>query len=54
MKPSIVDYPRVGALRELKFASEKYFKKEISTDSLQEMGAETNPVLRIWLKRRGK
>ena len=29
MKTSIVGYPRVGSLRELKFASEKYFRKEI-------------------------
>ena len=26
MKTSIIGYPRVGSLRELKFASEKYFK----------------------------
>jgi 5-methyltetrahydropteroyltriglutamate--homocysteine methyltransferase len=32
---TVIGYPRVGALRELKFASEKYFKKEISADELQ-------------------
>ncbi|MGN1135773.1 MAG: 5-methyltetrahydropteroyltriglutamate--homocysteine S-methyltransferase, partial [Oscillospiraceae bacterium] len=36
MKTSIIGYPRIGALRELKFASEKYFKSEISVDSLLE------------------
>lgn len=35
MRTSVVGYPRVGALRELKFASEKYFKKEISVNELQ-------------------
>ena len=28
MKTSIIGYPRIGGLRELKFASEKYFRKE--------------------------
>lgn len=36
MKTSIVGYPRVGSLRELKFASEKYFRKEITETELQE------------------
>ncbi|WP_349945926.1 5-methyltetrahydropteroyltriglutamate--homocysteine S-methyltransferase [Lacrimispora sp. BS-2] len=35
MKTSVIGYPRVGALRELKFASEKYFRREISADELQ-------------------
>ncbi|MCI7351675.1 MAG: 5-methyltetrahydropteroyltriglutamate--homocysteine S-methyltransferase [Ruminococcus sp.] len=34
MKTSIIGYPRIGALRELKFASENYFRKEITADSL--------------------
>lgn len=34
MRTSIIGYPRVGALRELKFAAEKYFRKEISVDEL--------------------
>jgi 5-methyltetrahydropteroyltriglutamate--homocysteine methyltransferase len=36
MKTSIIGYPRIGYLRELKFASEKYFKGEISASELQE------------------
>ena len=32
MKNSIVGFPRIGKLRELKFASEKYFRKEIKKD----------------------
>ncbi|MGN0584519.1 MAG: 5-methyltetrahydropteroyltriglutamate--homocysteine S-methyltransferase [Ruminococcus sp.] len=35
MKTSIIGYPRIGSLRELKFASEKYFRDEISADELQ-------------------
>lgn len=35
MKTSIVGYPRIDFLRELKFASEKYFKGEISASELQ-------------------
>lgn len=35
MKTSIVGFPRVGKLRELKFASEKYFKGVISAEELE-------------------
>lgn len=37
MKTSIIGYPRIGSLRELKFASEKYFRGEISASELQEI-----------------
>ncbi len=40
MKTSIIGYPRIGSLRELKFASEKYFRSEISSSELLET-AET-------------
>lgn len=40
MKTSVIGYPRVGASRELKFASEKYFRKEISADALFLAAAE--------------
>lgn len=36
MKTSIIGYPRIGSLRELKFASEKYFRNEIAVDELLE------------------
>ncbi|OCT16503.1 5-methyltetrahydropteroyltriglutamate--homocysteine S-methyltransferase [Paenibacillus pectinilyticus] len=39
MQTSIIGYPRVGTLRELKFASENYFKGEISIDELNQTGA---------------
>ncbi len=35
MKTSVIGYPRIGALRELKFASEKYFRSEITAEELQ-------------------
>lgn len=34
MQTSVIGFPRIGTLRELKFASEKYFRKEIETDEL--------------------
>lgn len=40
MNSSVVGFPRVGKLRELKFASEKYFRGEISKTELQKT-AET-------------
>ena len=39
MKTSVIGYPRIGALRELKFASEKYFKNEITLEELKETAA---------------
>lgn len=35
MNTSIIGYPRIGDLRELKFASEKYFRGEITADELE-------------------
>lgn len=40
MKTSVIGYPRVGTLRELKFASEKYFRGEISAEELQRTAKE--------------
>ena len=39
MKTSVIGYPRIGKDRELKFASEKYFKDEISEKELNETAA---------------
>ncbi|MDR3157010.1 MAG: 5-methyltetrahydropteroyltriglutamate--homocysteine S-methyltransferase [Lactobacillales bacterium] len=36
-RTSIIGFPRIGKKRELKFATEKYFKQEISTKELQEV-----------------
>lgn len=40
MKTSVIGFPRIGTLRELKFASEKYFRKEISEEQLKETAKE--------------
>lgn len=40
MKTSVIGYPRIGTLRELKFASEKYFKKEIDAAELTRIAKE--------------
>jgi 5-methyltetrahydropteroyltriglutamate--homocysteine methyltransferase len=40
MRTSVVGYPRVGSLRELKFATEKYFRKDISASELQSVAKE--------------
>ena len=44
MKTAVVGYPRIGTLRELKFALEKYFKKEISADELTDTAKELRKV----------
>lgn len=38
MQISVIGFPRIGTLRELKFASEKYFKKEITAEELLQTG----------------
>ena len=40
MKTSVIGYPRIGDLRELKFASEKYFRKEITAEELEKTAKE--------------
>jgi len=35
LKTSVIGYPRVGTLRELKFATEKYFKNTLTKQELQ-------------------
>ena len=53
MKTSIIGYPRVGALRELKFATEKYFRNEISADALQSTAKEIRKTQWTTLKNSG-
>ena len=36
-KTSVIGFPRIGKNRELKFASEKYFKSEISENELKKL-----------------
>ena len=47
---SIIGYPRVGTQRELKFASERYYKEEITAEELHRIGAELRAA--HWRKQR--
>lgn len=40
MKTSVIGYPRIGTLRELKFAVEKYLKKELTKEELQSIASK--------------
>lgn len=40
MKTSVIGFPRIGTLRQLKFAEEKYFRKEITSDELEAIAKE--------------
>ncbi len=40
MKTAVIGFPRVGTLRELKFASERYFRKEIAWEELLQTARE--------------
>ena len=53
MKTSIIGYPRVGALRELKFATEKYFRNEIAAEDLQSTAREIRKTQWTTLKNSG-
>ena len=39
-KTSVIGFPRIGKKRELKFASEKFFKGEVSENELRKVAAE--------------
>ncbi|EJE99970.1 5-methyltetrahydropteroyltriglutamate--homocysteine S-methyltransferase, partial [Liquorilactobacillus mali KCTC 3596 = DSM 20444] len=38
MTTTIIGFPRIGAQRELKFATEKYFRKQITAAELKKVG----------------
>lgn len=40
MKSSVIGFPRIGKNRELKFATEKYFRKEITKEALFDIAKE--------------
>lgn len=40
MQTSVIGYPRIGSLRELKFAAEKYFKGELDAEALNRVAAD--------------
>ena len=48
MQTSVIGFPRVGALRELKFTTEKFFKGLVSEQELQELAKDIRK--KQWLK----
>lgn len=44
MQTSVIGYPRIGSLRELKFALEKYFRNEITATELQTTAKELRAI----------
>ena len=53
MNTAVIGFPRVGKLRELKFASEKFFHQEISEEELLAVAAELRKNTGDLKKRRG-
>lgn len=53
MTTSIIGYPRVGSLRELKFATEKYFRNEISAEALEQTAKDIRQAQWTVLKNSG-
>ena len=52
MQTSVIGYPRIGTLRELKFASEKYFRKEIEAEELFRIAKELRKI--HWLAQKNE
>ena len=44
MQTSVIGFPRIGTLRELKFASEKYFRREIGAKELLKVAADLRRI----------
>lgn len=44
MQTSVIGFPRIGTLRELKFASEKYFRGEISSQELLDIAKNLRKI----------
>lgn len=53
MKTTICGYPRIGEYRELKFAIEKYWKKEISQKDLKDEGNKLRKKQWLFQKKQG-
>ena len=49
MKTAVIGFPRIGANRELKFASEKFFKKEIDEKELDKAAEDIKKGNYAWL-----
>ena len=53
MQSAVIGFPRVGKLRELKFASEKYFRGEIDSNELMDTAKELKKEHWEWQKQSG-
>lgn len=53
MQSAVIGFPRVGKLRELKFASEKYFRGETDSEELLETAAALRKEHWEWQKKSG-
>lgn len=53
MQSAVISFPRVGKLRELKFASEKYFRGEIDSKELLEVAKKLRKKHLEWQKKFG-
>jgi 5-methyltetrahydropteroyltriglutamate--homocysteine methyltransferase len=53
MSTSVIGFPRIGKDRELKFASEKYFKGEINEAELNKTASEIRKLNLTWQKEAG-
>ena len=47
MKTSVIGFPRVGKLRELKFVTEKFFRREADAAELEKTGKKRGSVAMI-------
>ncbi len=52
-KSTIIGFPRIGAYRELKFATERYWREEISAEGLKQVGVEQRAAHRAMQKDAG-
>lgn len=50
---TIIGFPRIGEKRELKFATEKYFKNKISQEELRTTAKELRKTTGNFFNRRG-
>ena len=53
MQSAVIGFPRVGKLRELKFASEKYFRGEIDNNELSKAAKDLRKEHWTWQKEAG-
>lgn len=53
MEYSIIGFPRIGIHREIKFATEQYFRGKITADELKQVVSQQRMELKLRSVRRG-